>query len=163
MCNDCYLNVISKSNEDNKDIHCPYCRNKLQNLEEVDLSLQIKHNLHSIQMKNCKLHGKCIYYYLNKRIMESIEYVNGKKHGYYITYYTNEKIYKVMNYKKDKLDGEYKEYDINKKLIKLENYKNGEKDGLCIGFEELTYFDVVLMYHLKKTYNYVNGILLNKK
>ncbi len=191
ICNDCYLDVVSKSIEEHKDIHCPYCRNKVQNLEELDLTLQTKHNLPSIGMKDNKLHGKSIYYYLNKSIMENVEYINGKKHGHHITYYTNGyeksnfsyyngklhgksylyydngKIYKVMNYKKDKLDGEYKEYDIHKKLLKLENYKNGEKDGLCIGFEELTYFDVCFnvqrTYHLKKTYLYVNGVLVDKK
>ncbi len=187
MCNNCYVDVVSKSIEEHKDISCPYCRNQIQTLEEVDLTLQTKHNLPTIEKKDNKLHGKSIYYYLNKNVMESIEYINGKKHGHHITYYINGHeesnfsyyngklngtsyiyhnngiIYKVMEYKKDVLNGVYKEFDINKRLIKSYNYKNGEKDGLCVDSELLSYFDVSYnvqrTYYIKKKTNYVNGIL----
>lgn len=166
MCNDCYLDILTRVIIEKKDVQCPYCRHKIQKLKDIDLSLQTIINPPTLSMKNGKLHGKCIYYYLNRSIMESIEYINGKKHGHHITYYVNGfvksdfnyfngkingkvllyyedgKKHKIMNYKKGLLDGEYKEYDIDGTLLlKWYHYKDNKKNGLCIDLEftELKY------------------------
>ncbi len=177
MCNNCYVDVVSKSIEEHKDISCPYCRNQIQTLEEVDLTLQTKHNLPRIEKKDNKLHGKSIYYYLNKNVMESIEYINGKKDGHHITYYingykksdfiySNNKLngisylyydngnkYKIMNYKNDILHGEYKELNKSGKIITYMNYKNGIKDGLSFTHKEsfYNYYDDIKNEVLKKS------------
>ncbi len=166
LCNDCYWHMVTRALIEKKDtIHCPYCRREVQKLEEIDISVQTSRNPPLLKTRNGKLHGKCIYYYLDGSILESIEFINGKKHGHHISYYIdgitksdynyfNGKMngtcylyyedgskHKIMNYKKDLLDGEYKEYKEDGYLIKCFNYKNGSKHGRCIDHEivKLTY------------------------
>jgi hypothetical protein len=176
LCNDCYFDMLAHSVINNKHFHCPYCRVRIQKLDKIDISIQTKYNPPSIKKKDGKLHGKCIYYYLNKNIMESIDYVSNKKHGHHITYYVNGfeksnfnyhnnklngtcylyydngKMYKSMHFKNDMLHGEYKELDIRGNVLNIVNYKNNKKDGLCVVYE----------YNERTEYNYYKRVYENK-
>ncbi len=189
MCNDCYLDIVSNCIIKKRNIRCPYCRHKIQKLKDLDLSLQTSINSPTLPMKNGKLHGKCIYYYLNRNIMESIEYVNGKKHGHHITYFVNGftksdfnyfngklngtaflyyedgKKYKIIDYKKDLLDGEHKEYDIDGNLTKWYHYKNNKKNGLCMDLElvklKYQYYDYSRNVYMTHKYEEVTKNYIN--
>ncbi len=176
LCIHCYISLLENCIIHKKNFSCPYCRTRIQKLNEIDITLQTSLNPPTISKKDGKLHGKSIYYYLNKNIMESIEYSSNKKHGHHITYYVNGfeksnfnyhnnklngtsylyydngKTYKIMDYKNDMLHGVYKEFDIHGNVLTSLNYKNNKKNGLCVVYE----------YYERSVYNFYTRVYENK-
>ncbi|OQX98179.1 MAG: hypothetical protein B6I24_06120 [Bacteroidetes bacterium 4572_128] len=89
------------------------------------------------EIKNGKLHGKCISYYHNGRKKIELNSKNGVGHGLFTEYHNNGVKSKQGNMKNGKADGRVEYWNKNGNLYKTENYKNGYCTNCPNGLSEV--------------------------
>lgn len=114
FCKKCLHDYIETIDENN-DILCPCCRNKIDYKTKED----------DINIINNMKEGVFCSYYRNGKLKTKCNYVNDKLEGLYESYYKNGNKFETYNYENNVIKGLYTKYYDNKQIWKSCIFING--------------------------------------
>ena len=101
---------------------------------EVPFTGEIDEGLSRGYLKNGKLKGPYVSYYLDGQLKNKGDYKNGKPEGTWVFYHDNGQLKNKGAYKNGKQEGTWVAYHDNGQLSSKGDWKNGKQEGTWVAY-----------------------------